>query len=366
MDKIVFKPKDEVTSQNEETKVLYSDVCQIISDARTRLATYANAEVCMTNYYVGRRIKEDVLYNKRADYGQKVVRNLVERLTNDFGKGWGYEKLKQCIRIAECFTEEEIRYACVPNSNWVHACTQLTWSHIRILTTVKDSLARQFYMEMCMIENWSVKILIQKIDNQLFEQTALSKKPNEIIRKELMETKETKSLSPDMIFRSTYFLDMLNFPKNFSENDLESAILLQIQEFLRELGNDFAFLERQKRITVDATDYYLDLLFYHRGLRRLVAIELKLGKFKPEHEGQMLLYLRYLNRHEKKEGEEPPIGLILCSEGNTEHVEYLMLDKDSPIKVAQYYTRLPDKDLLSQKLRKAIEIAREQLEERKI
>lgn len=220
-------------------------------------------------------------------------------------------------------------------------------------------------MEMCTIENWSVKTLIQKIDNQLFEQTALSKKPDEIVRKELMETKETKSLSPDMIFRSTYFLDMLNLPKNFSENDLESAILSQIQEFLRELGNDFAFLERQKRITVDATDYYLDLLFYHRGLRRLVAIELKLGKFKPEHEGQMLLYLRYLNRYEKKEGEESPIGLILCSEGNTEHVEYLMLDKDSPIKVAQYYTQLPDRDLLLQKLRKAIEIAKEQLAERR-
>lgn len=285
MEKPVLKPGNELSSQGEETKVLYTDVCQIINNARVRLATYANAEVCMTNYYVGKRIKEYVLYNKRADYGQKIIRNLAEQLTNDFGKGWGYEKLMQCIRVAECFTEDEIVYACVHNSNCVHACTQLTWTHIRSLTTVNDQLARQFYMEMCIIEHWDTRTLIQKIDNQLFEQTALSKKPEDIIKKELMVTKETKSLSPDMIFRSTYFLDMLNLPKDFSENDLESAILSQIQEFLRELGNDFAFLERQKRITVDATDYYLDLLFYHRGLRRLVAIELKLGKFKPEHEG---------------------------------------------------------------------------------
>ena len=152
---------------------------------------------------------------------------------------------------------------------------------------------------------------------------------------------------------------MLGLPGVFSENDLESAILTQIQQFIKELGSDFAFLDRQKRITVDAVDYYIDLLFFHRGLRRIVAIDLKLGKFKPKHEGQMLLYLRYLNKNERREGEESPIGLILCSEGNTEHIEYLMLDEESPIKVAQYYTQLPDKKLLSEKLQRAIAIARE-------
>lgn len=141
------------------------------------------------------------------------------------------------------------------------------------------------------------------------------------------------------------------------------AILSQIQLFIKEMGTDFAFLDRQKRITVDAVDYYIDLLFFHRGLKRLIAIDLKLGKFKPEYEGQMLLYLRYLNKNERKEGEESPIGLILCSEGNTEHIEYLMLDEDSPIKVAQYYTKLPDKKVLSEKLRRAISIAREHYSE---
>ena len=168
-----------------------------------------------------------------------------------------------------------------------------------------------------------------------------------------------------MVFRSSYFLDMLGLPDIFTEKDLESAIITQIEDFIRELGSDFTFVARQKRISVDATDYYLDLLFFHRELRRLVAIDLKLGKFRPEHEGQMLLYLRYLNQNERKPWEESPIGLILCSEGNTEHIEYLMLDEDSPIKVAQYYTKLPDKDLLSAKLKKAIAIAREHYQETK-
>jgi predicted nuclease of restriction endonuclease-like (RecB) superfamily len=180
----------------------------------------------------------------------------------------------------------------------------------------------------------------------------------ELIKQELQEMQSTNSLTPDVVFRSSYFLDTLGLTDVYSEKELEDAILVNLQSFIRELGNDFAFIDRQKRITIDTVDYKIDLLFFHRGLRRLVAIELKLGKFKPEHEGQMLLYLRYLNKNERKEGEESPIGLILCSEGNTEHIEYLMLE-DSNVKVAQYYTELPDKKLLGEKLKKAIAIARE-------
>lgn len=168
-----------------------------------------------------------------------------------------------------------------------------------------------------------------------------------------------------MVFRSSYFLDMLGLPDTYSEKDLESSILSQIQEFLKELGSDFTFVDRQKRITVDAVDYYMDLVFFHRALRRTIIIDLKLGKFKPEYEGQMLLYLRYTNRYERHEWEESPIGLILCSEGNTEHIEYLMLDENSPIKVAQYYTQLPDKKLLHEKLQRAIAIAKEHQNELK-
>lgn len=334
--------------QAEET--LYGDVCQIIDGARNRIATYMNTEVCMTNWYVGKRIKEDVLYNQRAQYGKQILMNLSVRLTEKYGSGWSLYKLQHCVRAAYTFSEEEIMYA---------TRTQLTWTHLRTLMSVKDPLERQFYAQMCGIEHWDTRTLDEKIDQQLYQRTAISRKSENVIRQELEEARTGNQLLPDMVFRSSYFLDMLGLPDIFTEKDLEAAIITQIEDFIRELGSDFTFVARQKRITVDATDYYLDLLFFHRELRRLVAIDLKLGKFKPEHEGQMLLYLRYLNQNERKEWEESPIGLILCSEGNTEHIEYLMLDDNSPIKVAQYYTQLPDKKVLAQKLKKAIAVASE-------
>lgn len=340
--------KEKTMLQTEDT--LYSDVCQIIDGARTRIATLLNTEVCMTNWYVGKRIKEDILYNQRAEYGKQVVLNLSVKLIQRYGNGWSEKKLRHCIRSAETFSYDDIVSA---------TQRQLTWTHLKSLMYVKDPVERQFYAQMCGIEHWDTRTLDDKIDQQLYQRTALSRKPEELIKKELNQSKTTGRLLPDMIFRSSYFLDILGLPDIFSEKDLESAIITQIEDFIRELGSDFTFVARQKRITVDATDYYIDLLFFHRELRRLVAIDLKLGKFKPEHEGQMLLYLRYLNKNERKPLEESPIGLILCSEGNTEHIEYLMLDDNSPIKVAQYYTQLPDKKLLAEKLKKAIAIARE-------
>jgi predicted nuclease of restriction endonuclease-like (RecB) superfamily len=316
----------------------------------SRIATFLNTEVCMTNWYIGKRIKEDVLFNQRAEYGKQVVKNLSLKLIERYGAGWSEKKLRHCIRSAETFSEQDI----VSSTQ-----RQLTWTHLKSLMYIKDPLERQFYAQMCGMEHWDTRTLDEKIDQQLYQRTAISRKPEEVIKQELAEVRENNQLLPDMVFRSSYFLDMLGLPDIFTEKDLESAVITQIEDFIRELGPDFTFVARQKRITVDATDYYIDLIFFHRELRRLVAIDLKLGKFKPEHEGQMLLYLRYLNQNERKAWEESPIGLILCSEGNTEHIEYMMLDESSPIKVAQYYTQLPDKKLLAQKLKKAIAIARE-------
>ncbi len=313
-----------MTDIDNHTPKLYSDVCQIIDGTRTRLATTVNAEVCLLHWHIGKRIKEDVLYNQRAEYGTEILKKIAILLTEKYGKGWGYEKLKHCVRSAYLFSEEEIGYA---------VRTQLTWTHLRSLMGIDDKLKRSFYFEMARIEHWDTK-------------------------QELLQIQSTNSLTPDAVFRSSYFLDTLGLADSYSEKELEDAILLNLQLFIKEMGSDFAFLDRQKRITVDAVDYRIDLLFFHRGLKRLVAIDLKLGKFKPENEGQMLLYLRYLNKNERMEGEESPIGLILCSEGNTEHIEYLMLE-ESNIKVAQYYTQLPDKKTLSEKLQKAIAIAQE-------
>lgn len=339
-------------ANDRENTLLFNDVCGIIDGVRHKIATTANAEICMMNWYIGKRIKEDVLYNKRAEYGKEIIKNLAELLTERYGKGWSIYKLQHCVRGAYTFSEDEIVYA---------VRTQLSWTHLRSLMGIEDELKRAFYMQMTSLEHWDTRTLDEKIDQMLYERTALSRKPEDLIKQELKQLKETKSISPDVVFRSSYFLDTLGLADSYSEKELEDAILVNLQSFIKELGNDFAFLDRQKRITVDAVDYRIDLLFFHRGLRRLVVIDLKLGKFKPEHEGQMLLYLRYLNKNERKEGEESPIGLILCSEGNTEHIEYLMLDK-SDIKVAQYFTQLPDKNLLSEKLKRAIAIARQNYE----
>lgn len=332
---------------------LYNDVCLIIDTTRNRIAINVNMEACMMNWTIGKRIKEDILQNKRAEYGKQVIASLAEKLTETYGRGWSIYKLQHCVRAAYIFSEEEILYA---------LRIQLTWTHLRSLMSLDDELKRSFYIEMCAYEHWDTRTLDNKIDSQLYERTAISRKPEGIIKRELAQIKEGKTLTPDLVFRSSYFLDMLGLPDIFTEKELENTILTQMQDFIKEMGTDFAFLDRQKRITVDTTDYFIDLLFYHRGLRRLVAIDLKLGKFKPEHEGQMLLYLRFLDKNERKKGEESPIGLILCSEGNTEHIEYLMLE-DSNIKVAQYYTQLPDKKLLGEKLHRAIAIAKEKYAE---
>jgi predicted nuclease of restriction endonuclease-like (RecB) superfamily len=223
---------------------------------------------------------------------------------------------------------------------------------------IDDELKRAFYIEMCKLEKWTTRTLEERIESMLYERTALSKKPEETIKTELELMKNKQKINPDLVFKNPYFLDFLGLKNIYDEKDLEDAIVVQMQEFIIELGSDFAFMARQKLIMIDSEDYHLDLLFFHRRLKCLVAIDLKLGKFKPSHKGQMELYLRWIEKNIMLEGENPPIGLILCSEGNTEHIEYLMLD-DGNIKVAQYYTQLPDKKILSEKLQRAIAIARE-------
>jgi predicted nuclease of restriction endonuclease-like (RecB) superfamily len=338
----------EIVKSNDK---LFADVCNMIEKSRYRLATTINAEICLSYWHIGARIKTEVLKDKRAEYGNQVIKNLADKLTKKFGSGWSDRKLLQCIRAAYTFSKEEIAYA---------MRIQLTWTHLRSLMFIDDKLKREFYMRMINIEHWDTRTLDKKIDKMLYERTALSRKPEKLIKQELEQVKNTNLLTPDIVFRSSYFLEALGLNDVYSEKELEDAILVNLQSFINEIGTDFAFLDRQKRISVDAVDYRIDLLFYHRGLRRLVAIDLKLGKFKPEYEGQMLLYLRYLNKNERKQGEESPIGLILCSEGNTEHIEYLMLENGN-IKVAQYFTQLPDKKILSEKLHKAIAIAKENI-----
>jgi predicted nuclease of restriction endonuclease-like (RecB) superfamily len=238
---------------------------------------------------------------------------------------------------------------------------KLSWTHFRELLPIQDELKRNFYAEMCAIEGWSVRTLQDKMRRMLFERTAIAKKPDDVAKQELALLHERGELSPDLIFRDPYLLDFLGLTQVYNEKDLESAILRELEQFLLELGTHFSFVARQKRIMVDGDDYYIDLLFYHRKLQRLVVIELKLDPFKPEHKGQMELYLRWLNKHERCEGESAPIGLILCAgKSKPEQIELLALD-ESDIRVAEFITEELPKSVLADKLHEAMKHARQKL-----
>ena len=199
-----------------------------------------------------------------------------------------------------------------------------------------------------------------KIDGMLYERTAIAKQPDEVIMRDLTELRNERKMSADLAFHDPYFMDFLGLEGDYTEKDLESAIVGELQKFITEMGNDFAFMGRQKRITVDNEDYYIDLLFFNRRLRCMVAIDLKLTDFKAAYKGQMELYLRWLEKHEMLDGENKPIGLILCTGKNEEHVELMHLH-ESNIRVAEYLTSLPDKKLLEQKLQQAVELAKQKM-----
>ena len=299
---------------------LLADVRQLIDAARQRVAQTVNAELTQLYWQVGRRISTELLQGQRADYGKQVMAELSRQLTADFGKGWSERQLHYCVRIAQVLPDVEILHT---------LCAQLSWSHLRLIIQIEDALKRDFYLEICRVERWSVRQLQERINSLLFERTAISKKPEDTIRQDIDLLRNQGQLSPDLTFRDPYVLDFLGLSDSYSERDLESAIIVEMQRFIIELGSDFAFLARQKRITIDNRDYYIDLLFYHRRLRRLVAIELKMGEFEAAHKGQMELYLRYLEKHDQMEGEATPIGLILCTGKNTEHVELLQLPQSN-------------------------------------
>ncbi len=348
-----------ISTKNKDTsiktdKVLFDEIRSLIEQTRSRVAQTVNSALVLMNWHIGKRISDEVLQNKRAEYGKEIVASLSRQLTDEYGSGYTKQNLFHMMRFPDAFPDLEIVSA---------LSRQLSWTHFRQIIYVEDELKRSFYAEMCRIERWNTRILGAKIQGMLFERTAISRKPEETIKNEIAELRDEDKLTPDLVFRDTYFLDFLGLSDTFSEKDLENAILRELERFLLELGVGFAFVARQKRITVDGDDFHIDLLLYHRELRRLVVIELKLGKFMPADFGQTEFYLRWLDKYERKPWEESPIGLILCSEKSNERVELLALDKHD-IKVADYWTQLPDKKLLEQKLHEAVILAR-QLSERK-
>ena len=295
-----------------------SEIKTLIEQSKRNVALAINSEITALYWHVGNRINSEILQNERAEYGKQIVQSLSAQLEQEYGKGWGEKQLRQCMQFALVYPDKEIVYA----------------------------LRRQ---------------LKERIQSMLYERTAISKKPELTIQNDLELLQNEQKLSADLVFRDPYVLDFLGLSDAYSEKDLETSIIAELQRFIIELGSDFAFMARQKRITIDNREYYIDLLFYHRRLKCLIAIDLKIGEFEAAHKGQMELYLRYLEKHEQVEGENTPIGLILCTGKNEEHVELMQLHK-SNIHVADYLTLLPSQKVLKQKLHQAIEIAKNRID----
>ena len=333
---------------------LLGDIRALIEAARQRAASAVNSELTMLYWRIGQRIRTQVLEGRRADYGEEVVLTLAAQLVKEYGGSFAVKNLRRMVQFAAAYPDERIVVSLIRH---------LSWTHVLVLLPLKEPLARDFYAQMCGLERWSVRTLRERVDSMLFERTALSRQPAELIATELDTLRQTGQLTPALVLKDPYILDFLGLQDRYLEKDLEDAILRELENFLLELGAGFTFVARQKRIQLDSDDFYIDLLLYNRRLKRLVAIELKLGEFKAEYKGQMELYLRWLAKHEQEPGEAPPLGIILCSGKKQEQIELLELDA-SGIHVAEYLTTLPPREVLQAKLHEAIARSRARLENR--
>ncbi len=324
---------------------LFNELSQLIEQSKSQVVSYVNSTLTTLFWQVGKRINEHILQNKRADYGMQIIATLARQLENNYGRSFTERNLRRMMQFADEFADFEIVTSLM---------TKLSWTHFLQLLPLKTMEQKLFYAKQSAEFGWSVRELKKYIETKTFERTQIA--DTQLVNSETI---------PLNTFKDTYIFDFLGLKDTYLEKDLESAILRELEQFILEVGKGFSFVERQKRMIIDGEDYYLDLLFFHRKLKRLVAIDLKIGKFQAKDKGQMELYLKWLDRYEKQEGEEKPIGLILCAETSREQVELLELHKDGII-VAEYWTDLPPKKELEEKLHKALIEARENLERRKL
>jgi predicted nuclease of restriction endonuclease-like (RecB) superfamily len=337
--------KNELSHINNNEFKLVQELSQLIELSKKQVAIQANSTLTLLFWEVGNKINNYILHNKRAKYGKKEVKIISQKLVLSYGKNFETRNLRRMIQFAQQFEDISIVTT---------LSTQLSWSHFTELFTLQKMEAKLFYANKVKEESWSVRELRKQKETKAYERALIA---NTQLSKNIKETKD--------LFKDPYLLDFLKLKDDFLEKDLEQAILIELEKFILELGKGFTFVERQKRMIIDGDDFKLDLLFFHRKLKRLVVIELKIGKFKAQYKGQMELYLKWLNKYEKQEGEETPIGLILCTETSKEQIELLEMHKDG-IMVAEYWTELPSRNLLEQKIQQAVAEAKERLERIKL
>ena len=339
----MVKAKKDSATQSDEG--LLSELSQLIEQSRQQLVSQANSMLTMLFWHVGKRINENILQNKRADYGKQIVSTVSTQLENKYGRNFTEKNVRRMLQFAEQFSDTEIV---------VPLARQLSWSHFLILIPLKSQEAKIFYAQKAAKEALGKRELRKQIANKTFERMSIAN----------IQTSKGENM-PINTFKDPYILDFLGLQNTYLEKDLETAVLRDLEAFILELGKGFAFVERQKRMIIDGEDFHVDLLFYHRTLKRLVAIELKLGRFEAKHKGQMELYLKWLDKYEKQEGENSPVGLILCAESSREQVELLEMHKDG-IMVAEYWTELPPKKELEQKIHSLLAEARERIDRKKL
>jgi len=324
---------------------LVNELTELIEASKKQVTAQINSTLTILFWQVGSSINKYILQNERADYGKQIVVTVSRQLTERYGRNYEEKNLRRMIQFAKSYSNYE---------KVTLLSKHLSWSHFLALIPLKNDAAKDFYAKLVYDNRLGVRGLRNQISRKVFERTKNSD----------LGLIESDKIGKG-IFKDPYFLDFLELKEGYLENDLEAAILKELELFILELGNGFSFIERQKRMIIDGEDFYLDLLFYHRKLKRLVAIELKIEKFKPKHKGQMELYLKWLDKYERQEGEKPPIGLILCALASKEQIELLEMHKDG-IMVAEYWTDLPPKEILEAKLHEAMSIARERISRKKL
>jgi len=334
-----------LTDSTTPSTLLLADLQEIIRRGKSQAVAAVNSALTLTYWHIGQRINTEVLRGERAAYGKQVVTSLSESLVAQHGKSFEARNLRRMMQFAEMFPDLGIVTPLV---------SQLSWTHFTVLLMLPDDAARHFYARQAIDHVWSKRELIRQIERKAFE------------RSHIADNKLALAAAPELSgsFKDPYFFDFLGLPQGYLENELEQALIRELEQFILELGKGFAFVERQKRMVIDGEDFYLDLLFYHRRLKRLVAVELKIDRFKAAHKGQMELYLNWLDKYERQADEAAPIGLILCAQAGTEQVELMNLQKDN-IMVAEYWTELPPKAVLEEKLHTALIEIRERLAEQK-
>jgi predicted nuclease of restriction endonuclease-like (RecB) superfamily len=319
---------------------LYEKIAALITVARGRVRSVVNQAMVMTYWQVGQCIVEDEQQGQaRAEYGKAVLENLAEQLTVEFGKGFEVRNLRNMRQF----------YLLFPNWNAVRS--DLSWTHYRLLLKVENKVARDWYMTEAATEGWSTRSLERQI-NSFYYERLLSSQNQEPVRSQAAEN--SSQLSPQDIFKDPYVLEFLELGEraSFTESELESALIGQLQAFLLELGKGFSFVARQKRISLDGEHFYVDLVFYNYLLKCFVLIDLKLGKLTHQDIGQMDTYVRLYEERLRGEGDNPTLGLILCSEKNEAIAKYSVLADGQQIFASKYRLVLPTEEELAAGLRR--------------